>query len=128
MRFLILAAMMAALLALPAASFASVGDPDDPGGEIEFYHLKCSSRITTTGALQVITRCPGGASAANFADGFDTMRTGGPDGSFPRCDQPNDVIRLTFPVAKRLTTVVTSPELGECLRGGTVVFLRPLPD
>ena len=109
MRFFILAAMMAALLALPAASFASFGDPDDPGGEIEFYHLKCSSRITATGALQVITRCPGGASAANFAQGFDTMRTGGPDGSFPRCDQPNDVIRLTFPVAKRLTTRSSQP-------------------
>jgi len=76
----------------------------------------------------VLQPCPGGASAANFAAGFQTMRTGAPNGTFPRCDQPNDVIRLTFPVAVGMTTNVTSPELGECLRGGQVIFSRPLPD
>src|SRR3954452_2760022 len=128
MRFFILAAMMAAVLAVPAAGFAGVPDPNDPNPEPAFYHLKCASRITATGGLQVLQRCPGGASAPHFADGFNKMRTGAPDAGFPRCDLVNDVIRLTFPIAAGVPTNVTSPELGECQRGGVVVFSRPLPD
>ena len=153
MRSLILAAMMAALLVLPAHALASsdplpthcdvlpdslscIGVPDeddlpqpidepdvpDPSGPSEptLVDRVCTSRVNVTGAtvlgqLHTLIQCPGGTSAAGFNQAKLTMlRTG--------CDQLNDVIRIHYPWARGVT--FTSPELGECLRGGVVVFSR----
>jgi hypothetical protein len=166
MRALILAAMMAAVLAVPTAALAASGDyptttstdcnihpdavtciggpdPDDlptpidePGvedpsgpGEPNITDRVCTSRVTVSNAtniaqLATLIQCPGGTSAAGFNKAKLSMLTGAPLGTFPKCNQLNDVIRIHYPFAVGMT--FTSPELGECLRGGTVVFSRPL--
>jgi hypothetical protein len=160
MRALILAAMMAALLAVPAGTFAASGDyptttstdcnlnpdavtciggpdPDDlptpiddpgqdPSGpdEPNLIDRVCTSRVNVTGAtvlgqLTTLIQCPAGSSAAGFNQAKLNMLN-----VAPKCNQRNDVIRIHYPWARGVT--FTSPELGECIRGGIVVFSREL--
>jgi hypothetical protein len=122
MRALILAAMMAAVLAVPTAALATI-PPDEP----QLIDRVCTSRVTQNdatvlGQLHTLIQCPGGTSAGGFTQAKLAMLNG--TGGFPKCNNLNDVIRIHYPFAVGMT--FTSPELGECLRGGTVVFSRPL--
>jgi hypothetical protein len=122
MRALILAAMTAAVLAVPTAAMATI-PPDEP----ELIDRVCTSRVTQNGAtvlgqLHTLIQCPGGSSAAGFTQATQAMLNG--TGGFPRCNNLNDVIRIHFPWAVGVT--FTTPEFGECIRGGTVIFSRPL--
>jgi hypothetical protein len=124
MRALILAAMMAALFALPASALAIAGDPNEPPDEPELIDRVCTSRVNVTGAtvlgqLTTLIQCPAGSSAAGFNQAKLNMLN-----VAPKCNQRNDVIRIHYPWAVGVT--FTSPELGECIRGGTVVFSRDL--
>jgi hypothetical protein len=119
MRALILAAMMAALLAVPAGALATI-PPDEP----ELIDRVCTSRVNVTGAtvlgqLQTLIQCPGGSSAAGFNQAKLNMLN-----VAPKCNRLNDVIRIHYPWAPGVT--FTSPDLGECIRGGTVIFSRDL--
>jgi hypothetical protein len=129
MRSLILAATMAALLAVPATSFATAGDPNEPPGEPNIVDRVCTSRVLVNNAtnisqLQTLIGCPGGTSAAGFNQAKKDMLTGAPLGGYPKCNQLNDIIRIHYPWATGVT--FTSPDFGDCLRGGAVVFSRPL--
>ena len=162
MRALLLAAMTAALLAVPAGALAASGDyptttstdcninpdavtciggpdPDDlptpipdpdipdpsgPGEPPELIDRVCTSRVNVTGAtvlgqLTTLIQCPAGSSAAGFNQAKLNMLN-----VAPKCNQRFDVIRIHYPWARGVT--FTSPELGECIRGGTVVFSRDL--
>ena len=73
------------------------------------------SGATNIGLLTTLIQCPGGTSAAGFNQAkLDMLRTA------PKCNQRNDVIRIHYPWARGVT--FTSPERGECLRDGAVVF------
>ena len=119
MRLLILAAMMAALFAVPTAALATI-PPDEPN----LVDRVCTSRVTQNnatglGQLHTLIQCPAGSSAAGFNQAKLAMLN-----VAPKCNQLNDVIRIHYPWAVGVT--FTSPELGECIRGGTVIFSRPL--
>jgi hypothetical protein len=104
-------------------------DIDDPAGpgEPTVTDRVCTARVgidnaTSTGHLETLIACPGGASVAGFNQAKLAMLSGAPSGTQPKCNRLNDVIRLHYPFARGMT--FTSPELGECLRGGTVAFSR----
>jgi hypothetical protein len=101
-------------------------DIDDPSGPSEptLTDRVCTSRVAFGGTLQTLIPCPGGASVAGFNHAKLDMLSGAPNGSQPKCNQLGDVIRIHYPFSQG--TTFTSPELGECLRGGTVAFSRPL--
>jgi hypothetical protein len=161
MRSLILAAMTAALIAVPATALAATGDGDFPTttstdcnvhpdavncipgpdpddlphpidepevpepsgpGEPTLVDRVCTTRVNTTGATVLgltttLIQCPGGSSAGGFTQAKLDMLRGEPP-----CNQRNDVIRIHYPWARGVT--FTSPELGECVRAGVVVFSR----
>jgi hypothetical protein len=106
-------------------------DVDDPAGPTEpaIGDRVCTARVafdnaTNIGLLRTLIACPGGASVAGFNQAKLAMLSGAPNGTQPKCNRLGDVIRIHYPFASG--TTFTSPELGECLRGGTVVFSRQL--
>jgi hypothetical protein len=144
------AAFVAAALAAPAAQAASdeepilcegiscippfpeddlpqpIEEPDVPEGPGDGPNLPlepnsvCTAKVTIDGAttlahLTDLKACPG-------TKGFNLGKLAvlaGPVGG-PRCDRRDDVVRLRYTVISGGTTL--RPEIGECVRGGTVLF------